>query len=177
MTGATRRQRWITVRLGRSASLGLTLWLLATTGGAGQLGSIAPSHGRLTARGWVLREVRWDPVLLRAWAIYADPRHPERPTIAVLAQDADQGIARGAAEVQVLAAAAAVPVVHLGDHVRLWSVEKNIRLQLSAVAEENGAIGERIRLSIPGAVWEDGVPGLQAVRGLVRGAGDVEMEP
>ena len=35
--------------------------------------------------------------------------------------------------------------VHVGDRVTLWSTETNLRLQLAAVAEENGAVGETRR--------------------------------
>jgi hypothetical protein len=137
----------------------------------------AAQRATLTARGWVLREVHWDPILRHAWEVFADPAHPERPTIAVLAGGAEQERARGVAEAHVRAVAAAVPVVRIGDRVVLWSTEQNLRLQLAAVAEQNGAIGDHIRLSIPGAAWEGGSAGSEAVHGVVRGVADVEMEP
>jgi hypothetical protein len=129
------------------------------------------------AQGWVLREVHWDPILRHAWEVYADPAHPDRPTVAVLAGGPEQEVARGAAEARSRAVEAAVPVVRVGDRVVLWSAEKNLRLQLAAVAEENGAIGDHIRLSIPGTAWDNGPGSQQPVRGVVRGAADVEMEP
>jgi hypothetical protein len=137
----------------------------------------AAERESLSAQGWVLREVHWDPILRHAWEVFTDPAHPERPTVAVLASGARQELARGAAEERSRAAAAAVPVVRVGDRVVLWSAEKNLRLQLAAVAEENGAIGDHIRLRIPGAVWDNGPNSQQPVRGVVRSATDVEMEP
>jgi flagella basal body P-ring formation protein FlgA len=95
----------------------------------------------------------------------------------VLADGPQQELARGAAAERSRAVAAAVPVVRVGDRVVLWSTEKNIRLQLAAVAEENGAIGDHIRLRIPGAAWDNGPNSQQPVRGVVRSAADVEMEP
>jgi Chaperone for flagella basal body P-ring formation len=129
------------------------------------------------AQGWVLREVHWDPILQHAWEVFADPAHPERPTVAVLAGGAEQQLARSATEAHSRVIEAAVPVVHIGDRVVLWSAEKNLRLQLAAVAEENGAIGDHIRLSIPGAAWDNGPSSQQPVRGVVRGVADVEIEP
>jgi hypothetical protein len=131
----------------------------------------------LSAQGWVLREVHWDPILRHAWEVFADPVHPERPTVAVLAGGAEQEVARSAAEARSRAVEAAVPVVRVGDRVVLWSAEKNLRLQLAAVAEENGAIGDHIRLGIPGTAWDNGPGSQPPVRGVVRGAADVEMEP
>jgi Chaperone for flagella basal body P-ring formation len=140
-------------------------------------GGSATQRETLSAQGWVLREIHWDPILQHAWEVFADPVHPERPTVAVLAGGAEQQVARGAAEARSRAVEAAVPVVRVGDRVVLWSAEKNLRLQLAAVAEENGAIGDHIRLSIPGTAWDNGPGSQQPVRGVVRGAADVEMEP
>jgi hypothetical protein len=170
-------------RLRGSAAVSLGLALLVTAPGLGQAaGRLDPGGGAqlrtsLAARGWTLREVHWDPILRQAWAIFGDPAHPERPTVAVPAEARDQQAAQGTAEARLRTVAAAMPVVHVGDRVRLWSVEKNLRLQLSAVAEENGAVGDSIRLSIAGAAWEGGTAGQQVVRGVVRGAAEVEMEP
>ena len=136
----------------------------------------AAQRESLTAQGWVLRGVHWDPILRHAWEVFVDPAHPERPTAAVLADGPRQELARGAAEERERVVAVALPVVRVGDRVVLWSTEKNIRLQLAAVAEENSAIGEHIRLRIPGAAWENGPNSQQPVRGIVRSAADVEME-
>jgi len=182
-TGSTPARRWAGIRLRSSPAVSLGLTLLATVSGLSQAtGRIEPSgsaqlRASLATRGWLLREVHWDPVLRQAWAIFADPAHPERPSVAVPAEAADQAAARGRAEAAALTTVARLPVVHVGDRVRLWREEKNLRLELAAVAEENGAVGDSIRLSIAGAAWEGGPAGQQAVRGVVRGAAEVEMEP
>jgi hypothetical protein len=136
----------------------------------------AAQRETLSAQGWVLREVHWDPILRHAWEVFADPAHPERPTVALLSGGTEEQLARNAAEVHARVVAAAIPVVRVGDRVVLWSTEKNLRLQLAAVAKENGAIGDHIRLSIPGAAWDNGPNSQQPVRGIVRSASDVEME-
>ena len=146
---------------------------VAAVAGGGQV------RERLAAEGLVLRELRWDPVLRRSWAIFANPAQPERPAVAVPAQPAESGVseaefARRNVEAQLRRAVAQAPTVHAGDRVRLWSAEKNLRLQLTAVAQEDGAVGDHIRLRIPGG-WA-GDTAEQALRGVVRGLADVEME-
>jgi hypothetical protein len=193
MTSATPiRQAARALRRPTSLGVGFVLGLaLFTTGLPPLAAQLPPQSGMrsllnpsaaqretLLTQGWVLREVHWDPILRHAWEVFADPVHPERPTVAVLLSGTEEQFARSAAEAHSRAVAAAVPVVRVGDRVVLWSAEKNLRLQLAAVAEENGAIGDHIRLIISGAAWEgSSAGGAQAVHGVVRSASDVEMEP
>jgi Chaperone for flagella basal body P-ring formation len=181
-SGGTRLSCGRERRCGVARGLGLAVLLLLFLPLLAAVGEepVAALRTSLSVHGLVPRELRWDPVLGRAWEIFADPAHPERPEVAVPALPGEQVSARAtatanaAARVQMVAAA--VPLVHVGDRVTLWSVEPNLRLQLAAVAEENGAVGERIRLSIPGAGW-GGDGAAQTVRGVVRGVAEVEMEP
>jgi hypothetical protein len=129
------------------------------------------------SRGYHLRDYHWDPVLAQNWAVLEDAAHPERPLLAELAPP-------GMSPKPAPATSAAAPVppplkplplaVHSGDAVTLWSNEKNLRMQLAAVAEGNAAVGERIQLRVTGA----GVYGNTGwrVAGIVRGPGSVEME-
>jgi flagella basal body P-ring formation protein FlgA len=66
-------------------------------------------------------------------------------------------------------------VVHYGDRVTLWRSERNVRIQMSATAEGAAAAGEEVKLRITGA-GANGDAGWR-VTGIVRGPGDVEMEP
>jgi Chaperone for flagella basal body P-ring formation len=132
--------------------------------------------------GLALRGMRWDAVLRRSWAIYWDPVHPERPVVAIPVAGAAGAVepAAGTGEpvAQITAAGARPqPVVHAGDRVLLWREDRNLRLQLTAVAEQSGAVGESIRVRIPGASWGGGMQADQPGRGRVRGAAEVEMEP
>jgi flagella basal body P-ring formation protein FlgA len=61
--------------------------------------------------------------------------------------------------------------------VLLRSEEANIRLQLAAVAEENGGVGDRVRVRLlvgSGGSFEG--KETRRVTGIVRGPGEVEME-
>ncbi len=128
-------------------------------------------------RGYRVREVRWDPVLQKQWAVLENVAHPELPRLAELTDADGSGLA-----VRPVATAAVYPVfkaaelaVRYGDQVVLWSSDSNVRLQMGAIAEGSAAVGERISLRVTGA----GVNGDSGWRasGIVRGPGSVEMEP
>ena len=170
-------------------------------------GSAGAGAGEVSAKGMVqvsvpqgyrVRAVRWDPVLRRSWAVLESVEHPERPTVAVPvgtvpARLADtvagsgsglsaggglRGVGgEGRSLVEVGLAAPAATVVHAGDQVLLRSEEANIRLQLAAVAEENGGVGDRVRVRLlvgSGGSFEG--QETRRVTGIVRGPGEVEME-
>jgi len=192
--------------------------------------SIAALRHSAASRGYVVRDIRWDPVLQRTWAIFESATHPDRPALAVLTQLTDaelaterasieasvgkvvefQGRPAGPSPIEVpsaklqagwsamqgaptdgsllsiarvapgmVATMPQVPVVHSGDRVVLWGEEKNLRLQLNAVVEENGAVGDRVRLHLAGRSGDQwgGDPTSRPIRGVVRGPGEVEMEP
>ncbi len=154
----------------------------------GEPEAVAALRERVGRQGYLLREVRWDPVLRQSWAVLESVGHPERPYVSVLvplsARDmsfagAQSGVASSGQFTQAGLHAgsnqfALAPVVHVGDQVTLWSEEQNLHVQLTAVAEQNGAVGDRIRLHILGVSmgWEQ-TP--QRLTGTVRGAGSVEM--
>jgi hypothetical protein len=128
-------------------------------------------------RGYQLRGYRWDAVLGRRWAVFEDAGHPERPLVSEIdpngaAGDVAPGPAKAAAAVPVLQVA--VLVVRSGDVVTLWQDDGNVRMQLAAVVEGNGALGQRVQLRVTGA----GIFGNTGWRaeGIVRGPGSVEME-
>ncbi len=182
--------------------------LRADVPGAGESAAVEALRERVGRQGYLLREVRWDPVLRQSWAVLEAVGHPERPYVSVLvplaASDVTARRARGLSGVsagqvsagQALAGQAPVvqygasasgsagygransvvagPVVHVGDQVTLWSEERNLHVQLTAVADQNGAVGETIRLHMLGVSmgWEQ-TP--QRLTGTVRGAGSVEM--
>jgi hypothetical protein len=124
-----------------------------------------------------LREIRWDAVLRQSWAVLEDTEHPERPlwaelTDAVGPATGSAGVGRPPQVVPVYKPT--VTVIHYGDRVRLWRNERNVRIEMSAIADGSGGVGDEVRLRIPGS-GVDGDTGWR-VSGIVQGPGDVEME-
>ncbi|RXH55803.1 hypothetical protein GRAN_2660 [Granulicella sibirica] len=64
--------------------------------------------------------------------------------------------------------------IRAGEPVRLWRIEPNLRMEMPAVSEESGGIGERIRLRVVSN--QENVQVVRYVFGLVRGPADVELE-
>jgi hypothetical protein len=141
---------------------------------------LAVVQQRAERLGYRVRGVRWDPVLQQRWAVLENVAHPELPLLAELTDGGGNAPAGAAAP-----AVNAVPVyavfkpaelaVRSGDRVVLWSTEKNLRMEMGAVAEGNAAVGERVSLRVTGA-GVNGDAGWRA-SGIVRGPGSVEMEP
>jgi hypothetical protein len=108
-------------------------------------------------------EVMWDPVLGQRWAMVASCEHPERPAFAVPTKEAIGEKQSGGRKDDV-------PVVRAGDVVRLWWQEDNLRIEMTAMSEENGGLGKVIRVRMLG-----GDSAERQFVGVVRGVADVEM--
>ena len=127
------------------------------------------------ARGYRVREVRWDPVLKQRWAVLESVAHPERP---LLAERTDAAVNARTLSESAAVRTPTLPVnelaVRSGETVVLWSAEHNVRMQMAAVVEGNASVGDRVQLRVTGA-GANGDAGWQ-VTGIVRGPGSVEME-
>jgi len=130
-------------------------------------------------QGYVVQDLRWDPVLKRTWVVLKSATHPERPSVSVLSELAEQASqpsrAAAAAAAESRIARPKQLVVHAGDRVLLWSEENNMRLQVMAIAEDNGGVGDKVHLRIEGTGWGGDQPARQTA-GTVRGPAEVEME-
>lgn len=133
------------------------------------LGGIAPAYaadGYGCRQGYRQSSVIRDFALGQEWTVYASCVHPETPRIAVMAYPTvaqDRRVAEGT-EVDVPHAA---PAVRAGDQIRLWLRSPVARVDLSAIALENGAAGTTIRVRVE--------PGGTVLRGAVRSVGSVEL--
>jgi flagella basal body P-ring formation protein FlgA len=67
------------------------------------------------------------------------------------------------------------PVIHAGDVVQLRRQERNLRIEVAGRAEENGAIGSKVRVRLLHSGFDAGQE--QTFIGIVRGPGNVEIEP
>jgi hypothetical protein len=109
-------------------------------------------------------EVRRDPVLGLSWAMVASCEHPEQPAFAVQTKEGH------AEKTSFRKKDDGVPVVRAGEVVRLWTQEENLRIEMAAVSEESGGLGQTIRVRVT-----EGGSSERQFAGVVRGVGDVEM--
>ena len=137
---------------------------------------------RAEAKGYRLREVRWDPVLQQRWAVLESVAHPERPLLSELTDSSGSQVADQRPQTSrpaILASVFTPPklselAVRSGDRVTLWSAEGNVQMEMSAVALGNAAVGDSVQLRVVGAGL-NGDAGWR-VSGIVRSAGSVEWE-
>lgn len=127
-----------------------------------------------TNEGYRITTVRWDPLLNQRWAMIASCGHPERPAIAMLLPGPKTQNTLISSQVSAQRMQSPFPVVHAGDLVQLWSQEENLRIQAAGRAEENGAIGKKVRVRLIHSGFDIGQD--QTFIGTVRGPGDVEIQ-
>jgi hypothetical protein len=137
----------------------------------------AQTQAECGAGGYRVIATRWDAVLGRSWELRQDCVHPEWPARLVAAATSGFFRSGGAGR---SAAATAVPairplLVHAGDFVRLWEQDAMVRIEMSGVAEQSARAGERVVVRITPQTDDAGLR-VDRIEGIVRGAGDVEME-
>jgi hypothetical protein len=136
----------------------------------GTPGRIVPALAE--ARGYRVGSVRWDPLLRQSWAVIESCDHRERPSVTMLMDEP------ALSSVSVEQPSVTMPIVRAGDLVRLWRNDRYARIEMIATAEENGAVGTRVRVRLATPTNADGqVSQPRYFAGVVRGPADVEMEP
>jgi hypothetical protein len=131
----------------------------------------------LTEGGYWVTHIQTDPISGQKWAMIASCDHPERPVFSLQTELTEPTQQLEVRELQTVPDNAhAVPLVHVGDTVRLWKQETVLRIEMAGVAEENGCLGRLIRVRLLRRSTDD-----QSTRaefaGIVRGRSDVEMQP
>lgn len=143
---------------------------------AGLAGSSAPfSVG--DGEGFRAESERWDPVLQQRWTLVVNCAHPEWPAVEILSQalqsespSSKQTAQQGAGSLSPM-----LPVVRAGDVVQLWSLQGDLRIEVAAMAEQNGGLGKTVRLRLMRR--ETLGPQIEEqFYGVVRGPHDVEIE-
>jgi hypothetical protein len=143
--------------------------LLAIKGTAGRSSAALPG-----AQGYRVQSVRWDSLQRRNWAVIESCDHSERPSITV-PMDMPAPVLLTASSARPYAI---MPIVRAGDLVRLWKRDRYAHIEMIATAEENGAVGTRVRVRLTAPKDADGQSTQpQYFAGVVRGPADVEMEP
>ena len=108
-----------------------------------------------------------DPILHQRWAITSDCDNPAHPAQAKpLSLPAPEPLRPTPPKASV--------VVRAGNRVRLWAHQENLNIEITGIAEENGAIGSLIHIRL--TQLNSGESAMQ-IPGIVRGPFDVEMQP
>jgi hypothetical protein len=129
------------------------------------------------AEGYRVVARRWDALLERNLEVRQDCAHPEWPTrlVALGSAGARPMAHGGSVRTNEVAQVAAPLLVHAGDHVRLWSQDEMVRIEMSGVVEQSARSGDRVIVQIMRQSDDTGMS-VERIAGTVRGAGDVEME-
>jgi hypothetical protein len=135
--------------------------------------SLAP----LTEGGYWVTGIQTDPMSGQKWAMIASCDHPERPVFSLPTEWSGPAQQLQFREPQAIPDNAhMIPLVHVGDTVRLWRQEAVLRIELAGVAEENGSFGKLIRVRLLRRNTNDQSTQTEFA-GIVRGKSDVEMQP
>jgi Chaperone for flagella basal body P-ring formation len=127
-------------------------------------------------KGYRVTSIESDPISGQRWAMISSCDHPERPTFSLQIDGSDTAEHSQASEPQTLTDSAhVIPIVHVGDTVRLWRQESLLRIELAAVAEENGGLGKLIRVRLLHRNTDNQSTQTEFA-GIVRGRLDVEMQ-
>jgi hypothetical protein len=125
--------------------------------------------------GYRVTGIQSDPVLGRRWAMVANCDHAEWPVLAIQISGSDS-VAPSPTDQMRVASVSSIPVVHVGDIVRLWKQEDLLRIEVAGVSEENGGLGKTIRVRLLRQNAGDQM-NQERFSGIVRGPSDVEMQP
>jgi hypothetical protein len=143
--------------------------------------SCTPAHAQADsgcpAGGYRILARTWDVVLKQAYELRQSCAHPDWPARSVAVSS---GSASPAAPNRVAISNEPAPspqplLVHAGDPVRLWMQSEMVRIEISGQAEQSARNGERVIVRVTRPSDEGGVA-VERIPGIVRGAGDVEME-
>jgi hypothetical protein len=135
----------------------------------------AVAQSNCTPDGYRVLARRWDAVLGKAWELRQNCAHPEWPAHSVATNGAGPQ-AQSDTPMQSFQALPQAQLVHAGDPVRLWLQDATVRIEMSGVAEQSGRDGDHVVVRITRQTDTDGLT-VERFTGIVRGAGDVEMEP
>jgi hypothetical protein len=142
----------------------------ATDSGAPSL-----SLPRSTSRYHMLR-IQSDPILGKKWAMMVNSDHPEWPAFALPLQGCEKVNASQQPQQTSSSNIQAPPMVHAGDIVRVWRQERFLRLEVAAISEENGRLGQRIQVRLS-QIDPQSSASPEQISGLVRGPSSVELQP
>jgi hypothetical protein len=123
-----------------------------------------------SARGYRVVARRWDAILKMNWELRQDCAHPEWPA-RLAAAGPTPSLANNEAASQVIHPL----LVRAGEPVRLWMQDDRVRIEMNGIAEQSASAGQRIVIRVM-RQSDDAALTVERITGIVRGAGNVEME-
>jgi hypothetical protein len=127
-------------------------------------------------RGYRVTNLQSDPVLGHRWATIISCDHPDWPVHSLQIHWPERLLVSSGKEKTYADSPRAVPVVHVGDIVRLWKQENLLRIDAAGISEENGSPGKTIRIRLLDRDI-DSQSSQKQLFGIIRGPSDVEMQP
>jgi Chaperone for flagella basal body P-ring formation len=128
----------------------------------------------LDSGGYRVSRIQSDPVLGQRWVMIISCNHPEWPALALPANGTILIKSSQETDRSLIANARSAPMVRAGDIVRLWRQEGFLRLEIAGVSEENGRLGNTIRVRLLRSNTDDQSTPKQ-FSGIVRGPSNVEI--
>jgi hypothetical protein len=137
----------------------------------------SPAPPPIKKDGYQVAGIMSDSVLRQRWATIASCSHPEWPVFAVPAPEA-RSVVLSPSETQrsLTERVGGAPLVRAGDVVRLWRLERLLRIEVAGVSEESGSLGKPIRVRLL-RMNTDAQLIPKQYSGVIRGPSDVEMQP
>ncbi len=152
---------------------GLLVWAaVAAYGLAWCVPAQAQAAAGCGAKGYRVIASEWDAVLRRSWELRQDCIHPDWPARLAAGSESQQD---RNAWIQQAPPSPRPLAVHAGEPVRLWMQDGMVRIEMSGVTEQSARVGERVLVRVTRQSDEAGLT-VERIGGVVRGAGDVEME-
>jgi flagella basal body P-ring formation protein FlgA len=120
------------------------------------------------------KTIRRDPILRQRWITLEQCDHPERPAFARRGLDSILDTVSLPQTDQKESFRASLPIVRAGDIVRFWRHEDHLRIEVLAVSQESGGLGNSVHVRLMRAGTAE-QPERQ-LSGVIRGPADVEMQ-
>jgi hypothetical protein len=120
--------------------------------------------------------IQSDPVLGKRWAMLISCEHSEWPVIALPIDNSGTFHWPQCPQRLPSPDAPPKPTVHIGEAIRAWKHENLLRIEVAGVAEEDGGLGQKIRVRILRPAYSNSSPP-EHLSGTVRGFGNVEIQP
>lgn len=128
----------------------------------------------LESGGYRVMRIQSDPVLGQRWVMIVSCNHPEWPALALPANGTISIKTSQETDRSLIDSARLAPMVRAGDIVRLWRQEDFLRLEIAGVSEQNGRLGNTIRVRLLRSNTDDqSTP--EQLSGVVRGPSNVEI--